>query len=239
MVAYYAIKDLVERGGCQSFINDWESEQDYFLPAGYSFSKPAMRFESTQMIFDCVMNICKRFEAFIHFDEEGSCVVTALPGGLFSSDPDVVAEFVSDPTEPVESVILGDRQVDLSYESTVNVISAFSLERDTRNIIVYVKTANAKENVLLFKKIYLYNEPALGELEVCRNYVESLSQRMFSPILKTRWSTAGINVALQPLQFVTVDTQIFRITSIKRSFKAETNELTTSYEGEWLGGKGA
>jgi len=101
-----------------------------------------------------------------------------------------------------------------------------------------LKQRTKTKTVLLFKKIYLYNQAALGELEVCRNYVETLSQRMFNPILKTRWNTAGTFVNAMPLQFVTVDAQIFRVTSIKRNFKAETNDLSTSYEGEWLGGSG-
>jgi len=236
MVAYYAIKDMAERANLSGFRNNWETEQDYFLPAGFSFSKPAMRFNGTQSLFDCMMDIVKRFEAFLYFDQNGTLVVTRVPGGLFSSASGSDATFSSDPSTAVDGVMLEEKQVDISYDSTVNVISAMTLDRDTRNVILYVKTASGFENNVLFKKVYLLNQSALGELEVCRQHVEDLSERMFYPIVKTRWKCAGTNVNLMPLSFVTVDGRIFRLTSMKRSFSAETNDLNMSYEGEWLGG---
>ena len=238
MVAYYAIKDMAERASLNGFTNNWKSEKQYFLPAGYSFSKPQVRYSSTQTLFDCMMDIIKRFEAFLYFDEDGKLVINKLPGGLFSNQNEpVAAEFFSDPTANADQVILEEKQVEVSFDSTVNVISAMTLERDTRNPIIYVKTAKGSENNLLYKKVHLLNQSALGELEVCRNYVENLSERLFYPILKTRWKTASTNVDLMPLEFVNVDGLPFRLMSMKRSFSAETNDLTTSYEGEWLGGK--
>jgi hypothetical protein len=236
MVAYYAIKDMAQRANLIGFINEWIGERDDFLPAGFSFSKPAMRFNSTQSLFDCMMDIVKRFEAFLYFDERGRLVVKKLPGGLFSTVEGAAVSFSSDPSVSPENVILDEKQVEMNYDSTVNVISAMTLDRDTRNVILYVKTATGDENNVLFKKVYLLNQSALGELEVCRNHVEELSQRMFYPILKTRWKCAGTNVNLQPLSFVEVDGKIFRLMSMKRSYSSETNDLNTSYEGEWLGG---
>jgi len=235
MVAYYALKDMAQRASLTGFTNDWTSTNDYFLPAGFAFSKPKMRYSGSQMIFDCMMDIVKRFEAFVYFDEGGKLVVTRLPGGLFSSGFTTSASFVSDPLAAVEKVILEEKKVEIDFTSTVNVISAMTLERDTRNAILYTKSASGSENNLLFKKVYLLNQAALGELEVCRNYVEDLSDRMFYPIIKTQWKTASTTM-VKPLEFVNVDTQPFRVTSLKRSFNAESNDLTTSYEGEWLGG---
>jgi hypothetical protein len=42
------IKDLAKRANLDGFVNDWQSENDYFLPAGYAFSKPAMRFKGSK-----------------------------------------------------------------------------------------------------------------------------------------------------------------------------------------------
>ena len=238
MVAYHALRDLAKRASINGFTNDWESPRDYFLPAGYSFSKPMMRYDSQQSIFDCMMDIVKRFEAFIYFDEDGKLVVTRLPGGLFGSNPGSVASFVTDPDSGnVESVILEEFQVETDFSSTVNVISAMTLERDTRNAVIYVKSASGSENNLLFKKVMLLRQAALGELSACRNYVEDLSERVFYPILKTRWKTAGYS-DITPLSFVSVEDQPFRVMSVKRSFNADQNDLTSSYEGEWLGGAG-
>jgi len=64
-----------------------------------------------------------------------------------------------------------------------------------------------------------------------------LKLRMFFFIFKTRWKTAGTNANIMPLSFGSVDGQDFRIMSLKRTFNAESNDLTTDYEGEWLGGE--
>ena len=236
MVASRAIKDLAERAGCSSFVNKFRGERQYFLPSGLSFSKPKMRYPSTQNIFDCIMDIAKRFEVFFMFDERGQFVVEKLPGGLFSEVSGISANFSSRLDTEDTELILNDRQFDWDYSSTVNVISAMTLERDTRNPIMYVKTARGSEDKLLFRKVYLYNQAALGEMEACRQHVFEMSKRMFNPILKTRWETAGTKVDLIPLDFVNVDNKAFRVMSIKRSYNADNNDLKTSYEGEWLGG---
>ena len=183
------------------------------------------------------MDIVKRFEAFMSFDGNGKLVVTKLPGGLFSSVTDIKASFTSDPTAGSAVTILEERQAEIDFNSTVNSIAAMTVERDTRNVVVYGKNADAANNHLLFKKVAFYRQAALGELEVCRSYVEDLSQRVFYPILKCRWKTADASQLIMPLEFVEVDGRVFRVMSIKRSFNADQNDLTTSYEGEWLGGK--
>ena len=238
MVAYHAIADMASRASLEGFVNKWETPEDSFLPAGSSFSKPAMRYSGTQTIFDCMIDVVKRYEAFLHFDENGALVITRLPGGLFSegSGSGSVASFVSDPTAEAGLVILDEKQAEMNYESTVNVISAMTVERQSRNPIIHSKVAEGAESHLLFKKVYLVNQAAYGSIEVCRDYVEQLSLRMFFPILKTRWKVAGTSTAIQPLSFVDVDGQKFRVMSMKRSFNAESNDLTTDYEGEWLGG---
>ena len=236
MVAYYALKDMAERARISSIINSFVSANDYFLPAGLSFSKPALRYNSTQSIFDCMIDVVKRFEAFLFFNENGSLVIEKLPGGLFSVYSGGGAEFNSAPDGQVDGIILDEKNAEINYDSTVNVISAMTVDRNTRNAILYVKSARGAENNLLFKKVYLYNQSALGDLESCRQHVNDLAERMFSPILKSRWKTAGLNVGIMPLDFAVVDGHPFRIMSLKRDFNAENNDLTTSYEGEWLGG---
>jgi hypothetical protein len=235
MVAYYVIKDLAERASCDGFQNKWERTDRFFLPAGYSFSEPKMRYESKQKIFECIMDVVKRFEAFVYFDEDGRLVVTKLPGGLFSSQIDIEASFSSSDID-ADGFIIEEKQVETDYNSTVNAIVAMTLERDTRNAVLYTRVALGQENKLLFKKLAIYKQAALGELSVCRAYTLDLAQRVFYPIVKTRWKTASSNYDLKTLSFVTVDGQPFRVMSIKRTYSAESNDFTTSYEGEWLGG---
>jgi hypothetical protein len=66
--------------------------------------------------------------------------------------------------------------------------------------------------------------------------MSDLAQRIFRPILKTRFKTVGSHATCKPLDFVTVDGHAFRIMSIRRSFNAENNDFNASYECEWLGG---
>lgn len=239
MVAYYAIKDLAERAGIGTFINDFKDEDDYFLPAGYSFSQPVMRFQQKQVIFECMMDMIKRFEAYVFFDGEGRLHIAKLPGGLFSKgdDSDVTGFFTTDiRDEGSGNTILEERSVDIDYNSTVNCISILTLERDTRNAIIYAKTAAVSQDKLTFLKTMLIDQPAYGALEVAKAYAEDLSKRVFFPILKTRFKVAGSNSIVNPLEFVTVDDHMFRVMSVKRSFNADTNDFNCSYECEWLGG---
>jgi len=236
MIGYYAIKDLAVRAGCTSFVNDWVSPSDYFLPSGFSFSKPAIRWDSSKMIFDCIMEVVRRFEAFVYFDELGRYHIAKLPGGLFSEPTDISAYFTTSPFEADTQFLVGEKTLDISYESTVNLISIMSLERDTRNAIFYNRPARGSENHLLYKRVYLKNEAALGEIEVVRGWAEDLALRVFCPILKIRFQCVGNSTTVLPLSFVMVDGQPFRVMSYKRSYKADTNDFTSSYECEWLGG---
>lgn len=241
MVAFYAIKDLAERAGCKNIINDWQSPVDYFLPAGFAFSKPAMRWGSRDKIFSCIIEIAKRYEAFVRFDEDGKLVVEKLPGGLFSEfiEDGIVPSTIDFKSEPsAEHVILNKRVIDYNFDSTINNISILTVERDTRNAVIYGKTAKRDEDNLMFRKTYLYDQPALGELEAAKSFAAELSKRIFYPILKTQVETVGGSTfALIPLSFVTVDGKEFRVMSVKRKFNADSNDYTESFEAEWLGGK--
>lgn len=242
MVAFYAVKEIVSRVGVLQLINDGFND-DYFLPSGLSFTKPAMRFPSSQNLFDCIMSIVKRFEAFVYFDENGFFHIKKLPGGLFS----VVTEspkvrFVSNPFDTnvdPSCVILGERTVDFNYDSTVNNISILTVDRKTRNPIICAMSA--QDNHLAYRRTWLKDEPALGELQAAKAWVREISKRVFFPILKTRFKTIGgnsnVNTPIMALDFVTVDEQPFRLMSIKRTFNADQNDLSTSYEAEWLGGQ--
>lgn len=236
MVMYYVVKDLVNRVGIDSVTNDWENPTDYFLPSGYAFTKPAIRFDSNMNIFECIMNVVKRAEAFIYFDEYGSCHVKKLPGGLFSvgASENIVATFTRDPAGP--NTILDERNIEYNLDSTVNRISIFTLDRDTRNAIVYTKSASGQEDKLKFTKVALINQPAYGAYEVAVAYGDELALRLFNSIRKTSFRTIGEVIAAKPLDFIELDGEEFRLMSISRKYDAESNSLTTDYNAEWLGG---
>ena len=237
MIGYYAIKDIAERAGFETIVKDWDNEMDYALPSGYSFSKPKMRFESTKMYFDCIMEIVKRFEAFIYFDEDGEMHVQKLPGGLFSlvSASTPVTKFTINPTGT--RPLFDEKEIKYDFNSTVNRISILTVDRDTRNAIVYGTGARGSNNRLAFKKILLIDQGALGDIDVARAWASDLGQRVFYPIRKTSFKTTGdSSQVIQPLSFVAIDGLTFRVLSINREYSAEDNSFTNDYECEWLGG---
>lgn len=246
MVGYYAIADLAKRGGIRNFIKDWQSEEDYFLPSGYAFSKPAMRFPMDNKIFDCMISIVKRFEAFVYFDGEGQLHINRLPGGLLSDNTngDFVASFVRNPDDDPEKVILGNKNIDYNFASTVNKINILTLDRDTRNPILYNHVATSGDDNLLFNKVFMLNQAALGDLQTAKTYAHRLGQRMFFPIRKTSFSTIGSVVGsanaasstLEIFNFVKVDEQEYRLMSVAKKYSAEANDFTCEYGLEWLGG---
>ena len=246
MVAFYALQELASRPGILQIQNDWDgdSQDDYYLPSGYSFSKPVYHFPSTNKIFDCMIKIVKMYQAFMYFDAEGALHITHLPGGLFStgSGSSPVFAFYSNPdlsNADASEVILGERAIDFNYDATVNSISLLTVDRNTRNVIIYGLGGGS---TIVFNKFALIDEGALGDLDAAKLWVSQLAQRLFFPIIKTRFRTTGSNSAigenssLFPLDFISVDGQPFRLMSIKRSYNAETNDFNNSYEAEWLGG---
>jgi len=184
------------------------------------------------------MNIVKRFEAYIYFDANGVMNIDKLPGGLLGYDKGKLVishEFTSNPLDPGKTVILEQKNIDIDFNSTVNQISILTLHRDTRNPIFVGKSAG-KENKLLFKKVYMQDQPAYGELDVAKAHLDELSKRMFQPIRKTSFKTASNGFISLPLEFITVDKIPFRILSISRSYNADSNDFTQNYEAEWLNG---
>jgi hypothetical protein len=241
MVGYHAVKNLAERAGISEFERDWDDHETFFLPSGYSFSSPQMRFKSTDKIFDCIMGIVKRFEAYTYFDGMGKMHIDKLPGGLLGEVSPLVAsvEFTSDPTETNKVLILENKNIDIDLKSTVNHISVLTLDRDNRNPIFFGFAALPPEyvDILAFKKKMMIDQPAYGEISVARSHAKELAKRVFKPIRKTSFKTVGVSTTvIEPLAFITVDGIFFRLISLSRDFNAETNDFVQNYECEWLNG---
>ena len=235
MVMFYAVRDIVRRSGVYSVINDWELANEYFLPSGYAFTKPAMKFPSETTLFDCVMSIVKRAEAFIYFDQEGHCHVKKLPGGLFSvgASESIVSSFSRNPE--AEHVILGEKNLEYTTTETFNRLTILTLDRDTRNIIVYTKSAGL-DNAIIHKRPLLQESAIYGEYDVAVAYAHLLSQRIFKPIRRISFRTVGDSEIIRPLSFIQVDGLEFRLLSLNRKYNSESNDFTNEYNAEWFGG---
>ena len=82
------------------------------------------------MIFECITDMAKRFEAYFYFDGYGIFQLHKLAGGLFSTpsgtndDGSTVVNIVQDPnSSDAGLVILGEKNTSTDFNSTVNVIS--------------------------------------------------------------------------------------------------------------------
>jgi len=242
MILFYACRDIIRRAGITEVINDWDDTDEYFLPTGYSFTKPAVKFDDHQMLYDCVKSLLERGEASFYFDEFGKCHIMKLPGGLFSEGVSSSGgTFVRNPSAQTSggntNTILDTKNVEYDYSDTVNRVAIYSLERDTRNPILMSDSAKGGEDMLIYRRLLYVQQPAFGAYRCVQFYMDCLKKRVFYPILKTSFKTVGTGATIRPLSFVQVDGQPFRLTGVSRKYNAENNEFTADYNAEWLGGK--
>ena len=242
MLASRAMVDVALRAGCIGPQIDWVNEEEYFLPSGFSYTQPRFHFKPQDTMLRIIQDFAKYCEGYCYFDGNGVFHVAKLPGGLFSvynaSRTPIKAAFVQNPSsDPKDHVVLGEKSVTHDYSSTVNVICIFTLDRNTRNIIVESQDAqHSTGNRILFRRPLLIDQPAYGALEVAKNYAKELGRRIYKKILKTNFKTVGFLWNGNPFDYVTLNGQIFRLMGIKRAYSAESNDFTQDYECEWLGG---
>jgi hypothetical protein len=160
-----------------------------------------------------------------------------LPGGLLGDTTGVapVANFTRDPSKPATLVILDEKNIEYSFDNTFSNISFMSVHRDTRLPILLSKAA--EPNKLLFKKVFLRDEAALGDEASTRLQMEKVAKRVFYPTRKASFKTTGGLGSALPFDFLTVDDQEFRLLGITRSYEASTNDFVNTYNGEWLYGQ--
>jgi len=195
-----------------------------------------MRYPASNKIFDCLIDVLKRFEAFMYFDENGKFTVEKLPGGLLSEPGASVGDFSRDPSKGYEYVILDEKNVETDFKSTINRISLITIDRDTREAIVYTHSPDAVSGAIPFLKVWMVDQPALGDLETARTWAGRMGDRMFYPILKTSFSAIASSKIIRPLNFINIDAQPFRCMGVSRKYDASTNDLSMEYNCEWLGG---
>lgn len=239
MEGFAAIKDLAERAGIKRVINNMNSSNDYFIRSGYGFTKPAMRFDSRQPIFDCIMNIVKIFEAFIYFDGDGRMIVEKVAGGIWGATGGGLGaalgagSYSKAPTSSGSEIIIGEKRRESDFNSTATVISVLTIDRDTRNAIVH--TESSTYSVIPFRKIHLINQPALGGIEEARLWAQELGERVFKPIRRVSFRTPGAVSGIQPLLIISVDGEQFRVRSYTTTYNAEDQSLVSDVNAEWLG----
>jgi hypothetical protein len=232
MVDYYAVKDIARIGGVIEPLYDREGDE-YFLPAGYSFTKPAMKFPAQQNLLECITTVCKKFESFVYFDATGRMHFDGLPGGLFAMggrDSLVRLNQTSDANDSV----LDSLTINYSLRDTVSNIVSLTVSRvDRTPMLAHIA---APQNRLLFKKTAYYDEAALGDMVSQQLQIAKIGLRAFQNTreasAKTVLATAAHFTAL-PFDYMEIAGQKFRIFEINKSYEANQNTCTIEFKGRW------
>ena len=233
MLAIDAITELASRAGV-AVINDVPTDQEYYLPAGYTFSEPRLRFDSSTGILECCKTICKMSERCMAFDADGQLHISGIEGGIaFDTAFTPSATFTSDPSgEEDENIIIDQKVEEYLVGSVVNRISVASIDRTSLHRIYVVESDT--EPKVPYLKVLFYDQPAFGSLSATRNWVSMLQQRVFKIPRRIRFKTIS-EKTIAPLAIVKVDTKLYRVRSMSRNYDAATNSLTTEISGEWMG----
>lgn len=235
MLGAEAIKDLAKRGGIDS-VSVEGFTNDFFLPAAYTYTAPAHRYPGEQMLMECIIDICKRFEGTFYFDALGNAILKRLPGGLLSDGPSIASFQTQPDASNPNNIVVGNYGVDFSYADVMNVISTYTVDRTLRTPIFVTTSASASANKLLYKRTFLYNQALLGDAVAAQEYNERLAQRMFTLPRKTSFQILSTNQFFEVLDIVDVDNLNLRVLGLSYSYSADSNLITIDFDGEWLGG---
>ena len=248
MYSYAAIEYLLKMAGIFDFVVINPIKDAYFLPSGYGINDPKVKYPPEKTLFDCIQDIAQRDQSHFYFDGEGQAHLYRIPGGLFfdTGGLAVDAEFTRNPNNPGNKlVILDEKSVEYRNTSTVNQIRILTVDRSTRVPIFYMVNADSaglnpapNPNALLFRKTYYRYYAALGGKASAKLHAHDLGKRMFYPIMGTSFSVVGFDgqLELKTIAYIQIDGDSFRVTSVKRTYSADTNDYKTEITAEWLFG---
>jgi hypothetical protein len=253
MDGFYVVKDLAMKAGL-----DTDSIHDdsgtgpnarYFLPSGYSFAEPAKRYDSKSNVKDNMLDVCSMGSKVVYFDGDGELHYDNIQGGIFFTTPATGItipddlQYFSDPSSSPSgggtladtNIILDEKREEVKLNSVVNLIYVKSVDRNTGALLSGWYRADPTQDRLSYRKIIYCQIPSLGSVDAVNNYMADLKSRVFKPIRGITIKTADDSMSLKPMTFISVDSEIFRLMGINRSFRVEDNSITTSMTGEWMG----
>jgi hypothetical protein len=249
-----SIVDIATMGGIEIKKDDTNETTRYYLPSGYSFQEPRMKFPQNQTLKDCITDITKLCEKVVYFNAVGELHCTYLQGGLAFSGAGVNIsddfKFYRDPSKNDANIILDEKKLEKLIGSTVNQVFVTSIDRGSglplvvshvqdRNIPTDWNTTSTYKAVTdgivpPYKKILFYEQNAFGNLQATQNWVAMIIERVYKVPSRISFKTITSQI-IPPLTFIMVDGKKFRTTSCNRSYNAEDNSLVTTISAEWLG----
>ena len=247
-----SIEDIATRGGIEHIKDETESNiETYYLPSGYSFQEPRMKFPQNQTLKDCITDITKLCEKVFYFNNVGELCCSDLQGGLAFSGvgmekvPDEF-KFYRDPSKADDNIILDEKKLEKLVGSTVNQIFVTSIDRETGLPLVVAHSADRNMGwssgykaitsgvVPPYKKILFYEQNAFGNVESAQNWIAMMAERVYKVPSRISFKTAMASI-IPPLSFIRVDGLLYRTTSFTRNYNAEDNSIITNISAEWLG----
>jgi len=236
MDLFNAVFELARRAGIKAYDGTPQTPRPY-LPMGYSFTAPAMRFPGRSHVQQNIAQICAMYERVVYFDNFGRLCLDVLQGGLaITGNPTISHAIVSDPSRN-DHVIIDEKITENVVGSTVNGIRVKTVDRLNMDVILIGDDARddpGYDDSIPYHKILLYDQPAFGSFYAAQNWMNLMRERVYKPIY-------GITVKIlnpglvKPLQFMTVDEYAYRITSFTRAYSADDNSHVGTLVGEWFG----
>lgn len=256
------IADLVRRG--QLFKEDNPTEPNvifieddqeveafsnpFYLGIGKDYQSPAFKFNSDEVIMDCIRKVASVDGARVYGHPNGALVYQkSNKGQIDEATP--VATFYSYPSKDGDTHSEYYTMFDgLTFEQTphesFNQVFVFTVERDIRKPLV-AKISKLDENGDIditnvgYVKIYRRMDPALGDQRAANMHARNLAKILFNPPKRASFECFG-HPELLPIQVIKVmttkgDLGKFRITSISSRIAKNGDEFTyeASYELEW------
>lgn len=194
-----------------------------FLPLGYTFQEPRMRFDENTPLIDAIKRITKMFWHVLRTDPDGTIVLTDLYSdyedkGLYIktleelslTHPSYVfyvdGSLASNPFQRAYEVFTTEKNT----MDHITEIDIMSVDRNQGAIIVdgtamdvgSIENPWAK-NFIGFRKPLRYTEPALGDIEHIRNFRENAAKHFFQSPISVKFHTFG-RPTLRPLDIIEV-----------------------------------
>ena len=221
-----AVQDLAERGRIEA-CDDTSATLRYYLPSGYSWTQPALRFKGQSTLKDNLNELVKLGERVLFFDEYGVLHLDYLQGGLFgiwtaASDatftfyryPGSVSTTI-DPKGVGFNTLLNERKIDYKLSSAVNSVLVRTVDRLSGSLYTIVRTAptTAVEGVsganqFPYKKQLMADQPALGSIAAGNNRADQLLARLSQVPRGLTFSTLlspNMTRQLRPMDIIKVE----------------------------------
>ena len=228
-----ALYDLSRRAGIRNPIMEFGDDENFFFRAGNTFRQPKVKFKPSQTIFDCMMWMLKQTNSYMFFDEFGNLHFADVPGGIMTpTGGSSGANFVTSATSP--NAILDQKNAGVDFNDTISMIRIRTVQRDMDNTFVVYTKDSGSDSAILYKKVFLNDEAAIGSYQAAVALAEKYAATMFKPFRKASVKSAG-DPSVDVLHNFSIDGQSYVCMNATKTFNAQDNSITCEFTGKAYG----